>query len=104
MLVRCLLSEVFRFSMIRPDAGIQEEKPIVDFDSLVGALRVGDAMVGVVGVDQILQYRPSLKQSHHLAVGVDVGQNGHASVGIEREEPAFLVSVLVAVKFVDVVR
>jgi hypothetical protein len=58
------------FTMVRPNTGMMEEKPVVDFDGLWRALGVGDAMVSVVCVNQVLHDGPRFEQPNSAAVGV----------------------------------
>jgi hypothetical protein len=65
---------MFPFTMVRPNTGMMEEKLVVDFDGFWQALGVGDAMVSVVCVNQILHDRPRFEQPNPAAIGVDVCQ------------------------------
>jgi len=71
-LLRRVLREMFPFGMARPNTGMMEEKPVADFDGFWRALGVGDAMVSVVCVNQILHDGPRFEQPNLAAVGVDV--------------------------------
>ena len=86
---------MFPFTMVRPNTGMTEEKPVVNFDGFWRAFGVGDAMVSVVCVNQILHDGPRFEQPNPAAVGVDVCQRWEATVGVESKEPGFLVRILV---------
>ena len=60
-------------------------------------------MVSVVCVNQILHDGPRFEQANPAAVGVDVCQRWEATVGVELEEPGFLVSILGGIDLVKVV-
>jgi hypothetical protein len=98
-----VLREMFQFAMVRPNTGMMEEKPVVDFDGFWRALGVGDAMVSVVCVNQILHDGPRFEHSNLAAVGVDICQRWETTVGVESEEPGFLVSIIGGIDFVKVV-
>lgn len=98
-----VLREMFEFAMVRPNTGMMEEKPVADFDGFWRALGVGDAMVSVVCVNQILHDGPRFEQPNLAAVGVEVGQRWEATVGIDTQEPGFLVSILGGIDFVKAV-
>lgn len=89
--------------MHRPNRGILEEKPIIDFDGFGRALGVGDAMVIVVRLNQILHDAPRFEKPNPAAVGVDVCQGWDVTVGVESQELGFPVSVLGGVDFVNAV-
>jgi hypothetical protein len=94
---------MFPFTMVRSNTGVMEEKPVADFNSFWRTLGVGDAMVSVVCVSQILHDGPRFEQPNLAAAGVDVCQRWEATVGVESEEPGFLVSILGGIDFVKVV-
>lgn len=98
-----MLREMFPFAMVRANTCMMEEKPVVDFDGFWRAPGVGDAMVSVVCVNQILHDGPRFEQPNLAAVGVEVGQRGEATVGVDSEERGFLVSILGGIDFVKVV-
>jgi hypothetical protein len=102
-LLRRVLREMFPFAMVRPNTCMMEEKPVVGFDGFWRALGVGDAMISVVCVNQILHDGPRFEQPNLAAVGVDVCQRREATVGVDSEEPGFLVSILGGIDFVKVV-
>ena len=102
-LLRRLLREMLPFTMVRPNTGVMEEKPVVDFNGFWRAFGIGDAMVIVVCVNQILHDGPRFEQANPAAVRVDVCQRWEATVGVESEEPGFLVSIVGGIDFVKVV-
>ena len=89
--------------MVRPNTGVMEEKPVADFDGFWRALGVGEAMVSVVCVNQILHDGPRFEQPNLAAAGVNICQRWEATVGVESEEPGFLVGILGDIDFVKAV-
>lgn len=65
-----------------------EVNPIVHLIVLAGALRVGNLVVLVVLLDQVLKDASGLEEPDFLTVGKGIRESGDTSIGIDLEEPA----------------
>ena len=94
---------MFRFPVHWPHPGMLEEQPVIGFDGFWRALGVGDAVVIVIRVNQILHDGPRIEQPNLSAIGVNVCQFWDATVWVNGEEPGFLVSIFRGIDFVNAV-
>lgn len=80
--------EVVRLALHGPHARVLEEQPVGHLVVLARASRVGDLVVLVVLVDQVLEDASGLEDADLLAVGERVRDRGDASVGVDFKEPS----------------
>lgn len=86
--------EMVGLSLHGSDAGIEEEKPVVDFIRLATTGWIGDLVLGlVVLLDEILHDAAGFEESNAFAVGEGVREGGDAAVGVDFEEPGLFLGV-----------
>ncbi len=81
--LRRVAEEVVCLALHGADAAVQEEEPVVHFVGLARVGRVGDFVVGVVPLDEVLEDAAGFEEPDWLAVGEGVGQGGDAAVGVD---------------------
>ena len=102
-LLRRVSEEMVGLSLHRAHAAVQEEKPVVDFIALAGTLGVGDLVLRVVLLDEVLQDGTGLEEADLLAVGEGVSHGWDAAVRVDLEEPGLLLGVFGSVDLVHFV-
>jgi hypothetical protein len=93
-----------RLSLHRPQARILEKKPIVHLVFLARATRVGDLVVRVILINEVLEDRTGFEEVDGLAIGEGVGQSGNAAIRVNSEEPRLFLLGLREGDGVDLVR
>lgn len=92
-LLWCVSEEMVCLSLHRSNPGIQKEEPVVDLVAFTGAFGIGDLMFRVVLLNQVLHDATGLKKTNCSAVGERICQSRDSSIGIDLEEPWFLLRV-----------
>ena len=93
-LFRCVAEEVVRLALHWAHTSIQEEEPVVDFVAFTRPFRIGDDVFSVVLLDQVLHDAAGLEKPDHLAVGKAIRQSRNPAVGVDFQEPRFLLRIL----------
>lgn len=94
-----LTSKMVRLPLHRSNTSVHEEKPARHFYSLPRSLFVAQLVLGIISVDQILHDTPTFKNTNHFPVRESVGKSRDAAIGIDIQEPLFLLRVLGDVDF-----
>ena len=81
-------NKVISLALHGTQARILEEEPVVGLVVLAGALGIGNLMLRVILLGQVLQDATRLEETDRLAIAEGVGQCGDATVGVDLEEPA----------------
>jgi len=102
-LLRRVSEEVVGLPLHRAHAPVQEEEPVVDFVAFARPFGVGDLVLGVVLLDEVLEDGAGLEEADLFAVGEGVGHGWDAAVRVDLEEPWLLLGVLGEIDFVDLV-
>ena len=92
-LLRCVSEEMVCLSLHRSNPGIQKEEPVVDLVAFTRAFGIRDLVFRVVLLDQVLHDATGLKKTNCSAVGEGICQSRDPSIGIDLEEPRFLLRV-----------
>lgn len=92
-----------RNTLHRPNARVLKIQPIPHLIILARSARVRKLVLGVIVVHQILQDTAGLEQADFLAVAECVGDGGDATVGVDFEEPGFLLHVFADFDFFEFV-
>lgn len=93
-LFRCVSEEVVRLALHWAHTSIQKEEPVVDFVAFTRPFWIGDGVFSVVLLDQVLHDAARLEKTDHLAVGKGIRQCRNPAVGVDFQEPRFLLRVL----------
>jgi vesicle coat complex subunit len=67
-------------------------------DILPGSSWVADLVLGIVAINKVLHDASTLEQSDRLAIRERVGQGGDAAIGVDGEEPRFLLGTVGSVE------
>lgn len=73
---------------------VLEEEPVADFICFPGSLGVGNLVLRVVSINEILQDTSGLEDSDLLAVSKGICDGWYAAVWVYLEEPRLLLGVL----------
>lgn len=102
-LLRRVPEEVVGLPLHGAHAPVQEEEPVVNFVAFAGPFGVGDLVLGVVLLNEVLQDGTGLEEADLLAIRESVGHCWDAAIRVDFEEPGLLLGVLGKVDFMRLV-
>lgn len=69
-------------------------QPVGNFPMLARVFGVGNLVVLVVAIDEVLKDGARLKDANGLAIGVSIGQGGDTAIRVDLNEPRLFLGVL----------